>query len=112
MCNSTGRSADVNWTNVPPVHDGWLPASDVCLETEASPRGSKSAISASPRRFDASPRLGLNSMTSKLRYDIIIRNFHQFIFRLYVFKSCKTKLHLCIKQRFRYKLNVFSMYVS
>jgi len=54
---------------------------DVCLEEEASPRGSKSAASASPRRFDASPRsryngLGLVSTrgigTCKLRYDIFI----------------------------------------
>jgi len=46
------------------------------------------------------PRLGLNVMTSKLRYDIIIHNFHPFIFSVYVFKTFKTKLHLCIKQRF------------
>jgi len=76
--------------------------SDVCLEAEASPRGSESAASASPRRFDASPRscLGLNVMTSKLRYDIIIRNFYLFIFCIYVFKTFKTKLYLCIKQRY------------
>jgi len=46
------------------VHD----VNDVCLEIEASPRGSKSA---SPRSC-----LGLNVMTSKLRYDIILHNFH------------------------------------
>jgi len=42
----------------------------------------KSAASASPWRFDASPRscLGLNAMTSKFRYDISIHNFHPFIF--------------------------------
>jgi len=69
-------------------------SSDVCLEAEVSPRGSKSDASASPRCFDASARpcLGLDVMTSashrsrlfclattrgigtfKLRYDIIIR---------------------------------------
>jgi len=59
--------------------------------------------SASLRRFDASPRscLGLNIITSKLRYDIIIHNFHQVIFRIHVFKTFKTKLHQCIKQRFQ-----------
>jgi len=46
------------------------------------------------------PHLGLNVMTSKLRYDIIIHNFHPVIFCIYVFKTFKTKLHLCIKQRF------------
>jgi len=40
------------------------------------------------------PRLGLNV---KLRYDIFIHNFNLFIFCIYVFK---TKLQLCIKQRF------------
>jgi len=30
--------------------------SDVCLEAEATPGGSKSAASALPRRFDSSPR--------------------------------------------------------
>jgi len=39
-------------------------------------------------------------MTSKLRYDIIIHNFHPFIFFIYLFKRFKTKLNLCIKQRF------------
>jgi len=73
-------------------------------------RGSKSAASFSPRRFDASPRfcLILNVMTSKSRYDIIIYNFHPFIFRKYV----KTKIHLCIKQRFGCKLNVFGVCVA
>ena len=100
--------------------------SDVCLEAEVSPRGSKSAASASPRRSDASPRsclgllvmprpcLGLDVMASaspwsrlfclvptrgigasKLRYDIIICNFHPFILFISVFQ--KTKLHLWIK---------------
>jgi len=72
--------------------------SDVCLEAEA-----KSAASASPRRIDTSPRscLGLNVMTSKLRYDIIIHNFHLFIFCIYVFMTCKTKFHLCTKRNFQ-----------
>jgi len=63
--------------------------SDVCLEAEASPRGRNSAASASPRRFDASPRscLGLNV---KLHYDITIHNLHPFIFSIYVFKTFKT----------------------
>jgi len=42
--------------------------SDVCLEAEVSPRGSKSA--ALPRLDVLMPRLGLNVVTSKLRYDI------------------------------------------
>jgi len=65
--------------------------SDVSLEAEASPRGSKIAASASPRRFDGSPWscLGLNVMTSKLviRYHYSY-NFHPFIFFLY--------MHACI----------------
>jgi len=56
-------------------------SSDVCLKAEASPRGSKSAASALLQRFRG---LGLVSTlgigTSKLRYDIIIHNFHPFIF--------------------------------
>jgi hypothetical protein len=35
-----------------------VPGSDVCLEAEASPRVSKIAASASPRRFGALPRSG------------------------------------------------------
>jgi len=64
----------------------WL--SDVFLEAEASPRGVKSAASASPGCSDASPRSchGLNAMTSKLRYDIIIHTFYSFIFFIYLFK--------------------------
>jgi len=56
--------------------------SGVYLEAQASLRGIESAASASPRRFDASHRscLGLDVMTSKLRYDIIIHNFHLLIF--------------------------------
>jgi len=46
-------------------------------------------------------RLDLNVMTFKLRYDIIIHNFHPFIFCIYVFKTFKTKLQLCIKQCFK-----------
>jgi len=59
------------------------------------PRGSKSAASALPRLVDASPQscLALN-VTSKLRYDIIIHNFHSFIFFISAFKTFKTKLHL------------------
>jgi len=68
--------------------------SDVCLEAEDTYRGS--AASASPQRFDASPwprcyGLGVVSTrgigTSKLRYDIIIHNFHLFIFHIYVFRN-------------------------
>jgi len=72
----------------------------ICLEAKASPQGSKRSASASPRLDVLMPCLGLNVMISKLRYDIIIHNFHQFIFCTYVFKTFKTKLHLCIKQRF------------
>jgi len=73
------------------------------------PGVSKSA--ASPRRFDASPRscFGLNV---KLRYDITIHNFHPFIFSIYVFKTFKTKLHICISSVFRCKLNVFGVCVT
>jgi len=88
--------------------------SDVCLEAEVSPRGNKSAASALPRRFDASPRscLGLIVIASasalyhlfclastrgigtfKLCYDIIIYNFHPFILFIYVFHTFKTQLH-------------------
>jgi len=70
------------------------------------PWGSKNAaLIASPRRFDASPRscFGVNVMTSKLRYDIIIHNFHPFIFCMCLRPS---KLHL-----FRCKLNVFGVCV-
>jgi len=78
-------------------------ASDVFLSAEAWLRGSNSAASASPRLFDTSPRscLGLNVMTSKLRYDIIIHNFNLSIL-LICFQDLKTKLYLCIvlKQRF------------
>jgi len=49
--------------------------SDVCLEAEASPQGSKCL-----GLVVLIPRLGLNIMTSKLRYDIIIHKFHPFIF--------------------------------
>jgi len=56
----------------------YIISSYLCPDAEASPRGSKSAASASPRRFHASPRscFGLNVMASKFRYDIIIHNFH------------------------------------
>jgi len=76
--------------------------SDVCLEEEASPRFSLEAAKVLPRpRLDVlMPRLGLHVMTSKLRYDINIHNFHPVIFCIYVFKTHKSKLHLCIKQRF------------
>jgi len=79
------------------------------LEAQASPRGSKSAASASPRRVDASPQscLGLNIMTSKLRYDIIFHNFHPFVIWCIVFKTIKTKL--CINNVFRLTLNVFGV---
>jgi len=54
-----------------------------------------------PRLDVLMPRFGLNAMTlSGLRYDIIIHNLHSFIFCKYVFKTFKTKLHLCIKKRF------------
>jgi len=59
----------------------------LCLEAARNlasrqPRVSKSAASALPRRFDASPLswLGLNVMTTKLRYDITSHKFHPFIF--------------------------------
>jgi len=52
--------------------------------------------------LDRSCRGLINVMTSKLRYDIIIYNFHSVISCTYVFKAFKTKLHVC-KQRFRCK---------
>jgi len=64
--------------------------SDVCLEAEASPRGSKIAASASPQHFDALPRSRF--MTSTLRYDINIHNFHPVIFCIYMLKISKTNL--------------------
>jgi len=54
--------------------------------------------SVSPRRIDASPR---SQWHLKLRYDIIIHNFHPFNFFIYVFKTFKTKLHMCIRQCFQ-----------
>jgi len=86
--------------------------SDAVIEGEASPQVSKSAASASPRRFDASPRfcLGLNIMTSKLRNcGIITHNFHPFIFCIYVIKTYKNKLLLYKCSIFRCKLNVFGV---
>ena len=77
-----------------------------CLASR-QPQGSKSAASASHRRFDASPRSGLGLVviasallrsrllclastrgigTSKLCYDIIIYNFHPSIFFKSVFQ--------------------------
>jgi len=64
---------------------------------ETSPRGSLEATKVLPRlRLDVlMPRsyLGINV---KLRYVITIHNFHPFSICIYVIKTLKTKLHLCI----------------
>jgi len=94
---------------------------DVCLEAEGSPRGSLESAIVLPRLcLDVlMPQLGLAwvSMlwprprlfclastrgigTFKLRYDIIIHNFHPFILFIYMLETLKTKLHLCSKTRF------------
>jgi len=47
------------------------------------------------------PCVDFNAVISKLRYDIIVHNFHPaFIFCMYMLKTFKTELYLCIKQRF------------
>jgi len=75
--------------------------SDVSLRQK--PRFEAAKVLPRPRLDVLMPRLGLASvsmLTSKLRYDIIIHNFYPFIVCIYVLKTFKTKLHLCIKQRF------------
>jgi len=76
-------------------------------------RGSLETAKVLPRpRLDVlMPRLG-HASVSILRYDIIIHNFHPFIFCIYVFKTFKTKLHLCFSSVFRSKLNVFGVCVA
>jgi len=73
----------------------------VCLEAEALPRGSLDAakVLLRSRLHILMPRLGLNVMTSKLRYDIIIHNFHPFIFCIYVFKTFEDTTSSMYKQR-------------
>jgi len=51
-------------------------------------------------------------MTFKLHYDIIIHSLHPLIFFIFVFNIFKTILHLCMKQRFKCKLNVFGVCVA
>jgi len=60
------------------------------------------------------PRLSVASvsMLSYVTISLFITfNFHPFFFCKYVFKTFKTKLHLCIKSVFRYMLNVFCVCV-
>jgi len=63
------------------------------------PRLEAAKVLPRPRQDVLMPRLGLASVSvsnSKLRYDIIIHNFHPFILCIYVLKTFKIKLHLCI----------------
>jgi len=83
------------WSQIMCVHCQ-IPVSDTVMYVS---KQKPHLEAAKVRRFDASPRfcLGCNVITSKLRYNIIIHNFHLFIFCIYVYK---TKLHQFIKQRF------------
>jgi len=90
FCNHGNRARLLLWRR--PSFDS---QNTVDLYTRDMSRGSRSGASASPWLFfNASPRscLGLNVMTSKLRYDIIILNFHPLIF-LYTCSRLLIHLH-------------------